>query len=126
MQPPVPPDAVVDPVVAGPVAVVEGSAAGTWPEPGCRCVACRAATAPRMPAALRIGGLRLVGGSLTRAGVTTTLRPGERLEVDGVRVVALPGPDAPGAPQRWSPGRPPGPSSGRRVRGPSRTPPSTR
>ena len=47
-------------------------------------------------------------GAVTRAGVTTTLRPGERLEVDGVRVVALPGPDAPGAPPTLVAGTPAG------------------
>jgi len=65
------------------VFVLSGSAATPWPEPGCRCVTCRAGPVP-------IGSSRLgltVGGRRLDLSVAA----GQAVERDGVRLVGLPG-----------------------------------
>jgi adenosylcobinamide kinase/adenosylcobinamide-phosphate guanylyltransferase len=71
--------------------VVSGSAARPWPVDGCGCPACRAGAAS--PAGLRAGRLVVAAGRVDGFPV----EPGDRHEVDGVRVIALPGarPDRP-------------------------------
>jgi adenosylcobinamide kinase / adenosylcobinamide-phosphate guanylyltransferase len=71
-------------------ALIVGSAARTWPVPGCGCVACRSRQ-PATDAALRVGDVRLAAGRLETPEGTRELRAGERYEPGGVRVVALPG-----------------------------------
>jgi adenosylcobinamide kinase / adenosylcobinamide-phosphate guanylyltransferase len=71
--------------------VVTGSAGHPWPVDGCRCVACR--SGPAAAAGLRIGRVVVAGGRVDGF----PLEPGDRHEVDGVRVIGLPGaaPDRP-------------------------------
>ncbi len=95
-------------------AVLLGSAAQPWPAPGCGCVACRAATAPGVhgPVLPALTGLEVPGvvridgppGPGPSAGVRLVTRrrsggdgawpaPGERLELPGLRLAALPAAD---------------------------------
>src|SRR3954453_12515081 len=71
--------------------VVTGSAGRPWPVDGCRCVACGSGAAE--PAGLRSGQVVVAGGRVDGF----PLEPGDRHEVDGVRVIGLPGaaPDRP-------------------------------
>src|SRR5437868_10084100 len=70
-------------------AVVLGSAGEPWPVPGCRCAACR--SGPAAATALRLGEITLSAGRLDTPDGSRELRPGERYQAAGVRMVALPG-----------------------------------
>jgi adenosylcobinamide kinase/adenosylcobinamide-phosphate guanylyltransferase len=75
---------------ARPEVLILGSAAQSWPVPGCRCVTCRSGR-PAAAAALRVGRLTVADGGIVASDGARRLAAGERYEADGVRVVALPG-----------------------------------
>jgi adenosylcobinamide kinase/adenosylcobinamide-phosphate guanylyltransferase len=71
-----------------------GSAATGWPEPGCRCRECLAATGAggtRATSALAVGVLTITDGAVSEAGADpVTVQAGQAFERGRVRVIGLP------------------------------------
>jgi adenosylcobinamide kinase / adenosylcobinamide-phosphate guanylyltransferase len=106
--------------------ILLGSAATAWPEPGCRCRACRGswapgATAAVAPAGLQVGPVRVAGVGAGPVAVwfggdpPQPVRPGDAVDRYGMRMIGLPGGEdgvalvlgVPGGPARtvlWSAG----------------------